>query len=328
MQSAQTLYLKTIEGLVQENDVEKAIELLLVLDDQAQAGIRQDVILMSAQLKELEKNVQRGLVSPMDSDYQRVKNRIRYGLTEMMKDIPRKVELYAQVRSLNTYQFNISDKLVGLEKIIGSKDNLLTISWLEKALHASRAVCRVVRANQESGTGFLTQDGYLFTNHHVLESEADAEGATIEFNYEVGLTGTVKPLTTYKLDKSDFTTSPVGQFDFTRVKVIDNADKPLKDWGYLEFETNALPQIGEPVTIIQHPSGGDKRIALRANEVVQQQSQYLYYTTDTEPGSSGSPVFNKDWKVVALHHAAKKIDGRDANEGILFKNIMESLGKK
>ncbi|MCB9345069.1 MAG: trypsin-like peptidase domain-containing protein [Lewinellaceae bacterium] len=326
MQNAQALYLKNIEGLVELNDLDKAIELLLKLDDEAQAGIRQDVILMSAQLKELERNVQRGLVSPLDSDYMKVKNRIRYGLTEMMKDIPRKIELYAQVRNLDTYQFNISEKVVGLEKIIGSKDNLLTISWLEKALQASKAVCKVVRGDGESGTGFITKEGYLFTNNHVLDNEDEAAAATIEFNYEVGLTGTIKPMSTYKLDATDFKTSPVPEFDFSRVKVIENGEKPLSDWGYLEFDPSAALSAGDAVTIIQHPSGGDKRIALRANEVVDQQAQYLYYTTDTEPGSSGSPVFNRDWKVVALHHAAKKINGRDANEGILFKNILGFLG--
>ena len=30
---------------------------------------------------------------------------------------------------------------------------------------------------------------------------------------------------------------------------------------------------------------------------------FLEYTTDTLPGSSGSPAFNKDWEVVALHHS-------------------------
>ncbi len=328
MQNAQTVYLKNVEGLVQENELEKAIELLLALDDEAEAGIRQDVILMSAQLKDLEKNVQRGMVTTMDNDYLKVKNRIRYGLTEMMKEIPRKIELYAKVRNLNTYQFNISDKIVGLEKIIGSKDNLLTISWLEKALAASKAVCRVVREDGESGTGFLAQDGYLFTNNHVLETPEDAKGATIEFNYEVGQTGTVKPLSQYKLDAADFKTSPVPQFDFTKVKIIENGNKPLKDWGFLEFDPSATLAVGDAVTIIQHPSGGDKRIALRANEVIEQKAQFLYYTTDTEPGSSGSPVFNRDWKVVALHHAAKQINGRDANEGILFKNILEFLNQQ
>ncbi|MFZ4473847.1 MAG: hypothetical protein ACOYPR_01560 [Saprospiraceae bacterium] len=54
------------------------------------------------------------------------------------------------------------------------------------------------------------------------------------------------------------------------------------------------------------------------------------------PGSSGSPVFNKDWKVVAIHHAGKiKADGgfvvnaqgdvREANRGILFREIFSFL---
>jgi endonuclease G len=326
MQNAQTLYLKTVEGLVQENEVEKAIQLLLVLDDEAQAGIRQDVILMSAQLKELEKNVQRGLVSPMDPEYQKVKNRIRYGLTEMMKDIPRKIELYAQIKNLNTYQFDISDKAVKLEKIIGSTENLVTIAWLEKALHASRAVCRIIRDDTEMGTGFLSSDGYLFTNHHVLDSRERAEGAIIEFNYEVGSSGNIKQATQYKLDASDFITSDVPNLDFTRVKVVDQNDKPLRDWGSLDFSLDAPPAVGSPVAIIQHPGGKDKRIALRANEVVGQNAQYLHYTTDTEPGSSGSPVFNKDWKVVALHHSFNR--NANANEGILFRDIFAFIEKQ
>lgn len=327
LQSAQALFLKSIEGLILDDNPEKALEELLKFDDEAQAGIRQEVILMISQLRQLENNVKRGLLDPTDREYEKVRNRVKYGLSETMKEIPRKVELYAQVRNLNTYQFNISDSQVKLEKIIGSRDNLLTINWLEKALLASRAVCRVVRGDGESGTGFLTPGGYLFTNHHVLETAEDAAAATLEFNYEVGASGTVKPLSQYKLDISTFATSPVPEFDFTRIKVLENGVKPLSEWGFLEFETAGVPNAGDAVTIIQHPKGGDKRIALRANEVVGQKDQYLYYTTDTEPGSSGSPVFNRDWKVVALHHAGRDFNGIAANEGILFSKILEFLGK-
>jgi endonuclease G len=60
---------------------------------------------------------------------------------------------------------------------------------------------------------------------------------------------------------------------------------------------------GEYLTIIQHPSGGDKQIALRENQLLKIDTHTLWYRTDTSPGSSGSPVFNDVWQVVALHHS-------------------------
>ena len=33
------------------------------------------------------------------------------------------------------------------------------------------------------------------------------------------------------------------------------------------------------------------------------EERFLHYQTDTAPGSSGSPVFNDQWEVVALHHS-------------------------
>jgi endonuclease G len=65
----------------------------------------------------------------------------------------------------------------------------------------------------------------------------------------------------------------------------------------------------------------------------------LFYETDTEVGSSGSPVFNKEWKVVALHHYGKTAeeggvqineagDMKAANRGILIKEILNDLAKK
>jgi endonuclease/exonuclease/phosphatase family metal-dependent hydrolase len=55
----------------------------------------------------------------------------------------------------------------------------------------------------------------------------------------------------------------------------------------------------------------------------------LRYRTDTEPGSSGSPVFNNDWQLVALHHAGYREDGGTAvNEGIRISAIVAHLMRR
>lgn len=334
MQNAQLVYLQTIEGLLQDNEVEQALAALLELDQQTQAGIRQDVVMQSGNFKEASKMFQRGMIS--FEEFGRISARTRYGLLELMKEVPRRVARDAKIRSLGAFQFDVPDE-ARLEKIIGPHNNLLRINWLEKALRASKAVCRVVCADGELGTGFLTQEGYLFTNNHVVPDAAVARDTRVEFNYEVDATGSTKSRSSYRLDPADFVTSTPDQLDFSRIRVVDDPANPISQWGFVEFDPSALPTVGEPVTIIQHPKGEDKHIALNANDVLSVWNQHLYYTTDTEPGSSGAPVFNKDWKVVAIHHAGRtdaegglqineRGDRRGANRGVLFQHIFKFLG--
>ncbi|BBD63609.1 hypothetical protein NIES2109_64840 (plasmid) [Nostoc sp. HK-01] len=57
----------------------------------------------------------------------------------------------------------------------------------------------------------------------------------------------------------------------------------------------------------------------------------VQYVTSTLQGSSGSPVFNDAWDVVALHHAGGNILEPTTqlhyfrNEGILVENILADL---
>ena len=55
--------------------------------------------------------------------------------------------------------------------------------------------------------------------------------------------------------------------------------------------------------IIQHPEGGPKQLSFFHNVVVHVGEGRVQYLTDTQPGSSGSPVFDRGWNVVALHHS-------------------------
>jgi hypothetical protein len=54
--------------------------------------------------------------------------------------------------------------------------------------------------------------------------------------------------------------------------------------------------------VIHHPGGDRKRISIRENRLVATDDRWLRYTSDTGFGSSGSPVFNDQWEMVALHH--------------------------
>jgi V8-like Glu-specific endopeptidase len=333
MQNAQSSFLTAVEHLLEENEVEKALDALLELDERTKAGIRQDVILQSGSYKEASRMFHRNLIS--FEEYTRISAKTRYGLLELMKELPDRIRLNAQSRNIDSFQFDVPDDGL-LEKILGDRSNLLRINWLEKALIASRAVCRIVCADGSMGTGFLTAEGYLFTNCHVLPNAREAQRAHAEFNYELDAAGQIKNRVRYELDAADYRYSPADQLDFARVRIIDRPDAPLRQWGFLEFETGTTPAANEPVTIIQHPGGSDKQIALHANDVISVWDRYIFYTTDTEPGSSGSPVFNKEWKVVALHHAGKsdaegglqinaRGDRRAANRGILFQHIFRFL---
>jgi V8-like Glu-specific endopeptidase len=59
----------------------------------------------------------------------------------------------------------------------------------------------------------------------------------------------------------------------------------------------------------------------------------VHYRTPTDPGSSGSPVFNALWEVMALHHGGSASTPRlrgegtyEANEGISLSAIRRALG--
>jgi len=333
MQNAQSVYLQIIEELLYADEIETALEELLKLEAQAQAGLRKDIIQQSGNFNSAKKQFNDDLIDA--KEFRQVRAKTRNSLLELMKDIPRRLELNARIKNVDTYQFKVPDE-VNLEKILGGQSGIVKINWLAKAQKAAKAVCRVVCADGNLGTGFLTKEGYVFTNNHVIASAEIARTARLEFNYEFDENDAVKSKIVYNLDATDFITSDSGKLDFARVKIIDRDDAPLRDWGYVDFDPESVPTIGEIVTLIQHPKGEDKGISVKGNEVLGQLNQYLFYSADSEPGSSGSPVFNKDWKVVAIHHAGKSAseggmvinaqgDRKGANRGILFREIFGLL---
>jgi len=218
-----------------------------------------------------------------------------------------------------------------LERIIETED-FLDIRYLEAGLAAARAVCRIsIRDNAGRrigfGTGSLVSPELVLTNHHVLPDASVAGPSALEFNYQVGLDGQPLSPKIFHLDPAAFFLADEER-DFALV-AVRAAEDVVAEFGFnrlIEAEGKAV--VGEFVTIVQHPRGEMKQIALRENRIVDLPQAFMHYEADTEPGSSGSPVFNDQWEVVALHHAsvsttrAGETDGY-VNEGIRVSRIIE-----
>ena len=217
------------------------------------------------------------------------------------------------------------------EKIIGSSRNLRDISWLAMGLKLSRSVCRI-RTEKGLGTGFVIAPGIVLTNNHVVNAVSELQSAVAEFNYEVDSDGRLRETIRYRFSPNAlFHTNPA--LDYTVVALSGHTGLPaLSEWKPLQADEHAILYPGDAVTIIQHPAGGPKKIAVGTNSVTGIFDHRLQYVTDTQPGSSGSPVFNDQWMVVAVHHAGGDLpinvrgDTRFVNEGILISSIRKDFG--
>jgi V8-like Glu-specific endopeptidase len=215
------------------------------------------------------------------------------------------------------------DDALPLEKIIGG-DNLRSISWLRQGLKNAAAVCRI-SSPYGMGTGFLLQ-GMLVTNNHVLPTSAVAAKCKAEFNFELDQEGNSGKITRYAALSSRFWTN--AELDITLVALdADSNTAPLQLWDSITVGIDVEPQKGDHVSIIQHANGGPKQIACTANQVVNIYTHRLQYLTDTLPGSSGAPVFDDSWRVVAVHRAGGNLktnsrgETRYVNEGVLISAL-------
>ena len=203
------------------------------------------------------------------------------------------------------------------EKISGGAD-FLPAHFLSRGDNRSRAVCKI-NLPGGSGSGFLVGErGFIMTNNHVIASVHEAQDAVAEFDFEEGSSSLM-----VTLDPDRFFVTSV-ELDFTIVGCDPDAVSQIEPIGLLR--SPATVTRNERVNIIQHPRGRRKEVALHDNKVKRVKDKVVWYTTDTEPGSSGSPVFNNAWDLVALHHAGWfEADGSTTNEGVRMAAIVSHL---
>jgi len=195
----------------------------------------------------------------------------------------------------------------GDELQISPAPTLLDVAFLGRGAELAAAVCRLritfPSSRPKLGTAFLVGENLLLTNHHVLfdrrNGNARANGVEAWFGYERGFDG--------------FDDQPYHKVaglpesirgDETHDWAVVGLGDPGAPAGTPVIALNGAPPpaAGDRVYIIQHPNGSPKKIGMINNEIRFVDDDVVQYLTDTYAGSSGSPVFDERWRLVALHH--------------------------
>lgn len=335
-ENALKLISEIVEELLRNNEVKEALNIIKKYFSHIDRELAKTILINESDFNWLQDRITKRLISNEDAQIE--KNRIIQNLLYITTEkVPIVLDLQQKLEKLRSCIYT-STSSNNLERILGPINHLLKIKWLHEGIKASRSVCKVLRNDGVQGTGFLVKGGYLMTNCHVIPNKKRASETKIIFDYEEDLKGNLLKTSEFFLEPEDSKFSGINKLDYAYVKIKDNPANPLAQWGEVTLDTFSDPQINDPVTIIQHPFGQTKQIALSSNKITDKYKNKLFYLTDTERGSSGSPVFNNNWKVIALHHAGKtEAEGgllinpetgerRGVNEGILIKAIAMHLG--
>jgi tetratricopeptide (TPR) repeat protein len=227
------------------------------------------------------------------------------------------------------------DEGTGFEKVFG-RERFATVRWFRNALERCRAVARVEDVDGDGvGTGFLLDGAalhpglpavVLMTNAHVVPKGIQAEDAVLAFRGLDDAEGRGVRV------RRVIWSSPPEVLDATIVE-----PERLPDGVGTCPLAPRLPSLEadpkERVYVIGHPMGRpDLQLSILDNHLLDYDDTKVHYRAPTEPGSSGSPVFDRRWAVIALHHSGAwdlpRLHGSgiyQANEGIRMDQIRAAL---
>ncbi len=225
----------------------------------------------------------------------------------------------------------------GLQLNFGAVGDL-TLDWWRNGLARCEAVARIEDfSGRRVGTGVLVRrrdfldgpdDHVLLTNWHVISDKGEhplsIRPAVARANFEAcGKT--------YRISGQMVAYSRALDASLVAFEDLDGTPAPCP----VEPPAAAFDAAKQPrVYVIGYPGGRGLSFSVHDSIWLDTDGTKLHYRTPTEPGSSGSPVFDQDnWTLVGLHHAGRtdmpKLGGKpgtyEANEGISVDAIRASV---
>jgi V8-like Glu-specific endopeptidase/tetratricopeptide (TPR) repeat protein len=243
-----------------------------------------------------------------------------------------------------------------LQKILGA-DGVRTYDWLQMGMKAARAVGAIsTLAGDRQGTGWLVRgkdlnpafgnDLVVVTNAHVICSPP--HGCAVRHERAQIVFEAAQRGVRYKFS-GILWESPADRLDCTilRLETQPRGIQPLTIAGKIDPLPKDPKDPRPRVYVIGYPGGRSLAFSLQDNELLDHEAPpdgkppyenvcRVQYRAPTEPGSSGSPVFDAyEWQVIALHHAGdtsmyrlNQMDGTwAANEGLWMQSIIAAVAK-
>jgi hypothetical protein len=185
------------------------------------------------------------------------------------------------------------------------------------------AICQV-DIDGATGTGTLIGADLVITNRHVVAARIGTDGkltgpATCRFDYKTNGEGYTTPATEVAAHlllassphaPQDTVIGPMATdlaaLDYAILKLDRKfADEPVvaggNPRGRIEVAGAPTAGVDAGVLVIQHPGG--KPMKIDFGSVTEVGPARFRHTVNTEPGSSGAPVFDAALRLVGIHHA-------------------------
>lgn len=177
----------------------------------------------------------------------------------------------------------------------------------------------IVENSASSGTGFfLSKDGYIITNYHVIEKARTIKVSGINDDYKTSYSA--------RVEISD------KQNDLAILKITDTSFKPLANIPYtFKYTTSS---VGEDCFVLGYPLISTMGMDIKlTNGIISSKTGFegniaeYQMSAPVQPGNSGGPLFDKNGNIIGIV-CAKHREAENAGYAIkasYIRNLVELL---